>query len=212
MAYIYKIINLINQKLYIGKTSHSSIEERFKEHIQDSKKERNEKRPLYDAFNKYGIENFKIEEIEEVENDDLACEREQYWINELKTYIGFPNSNGYNATLGGDSRRLYDYKELANAYLELGSLIKVSKKYNCSEDTVQTACKENNIKILSGAEYSKNNFGKKIFQLDKDTEEIIASYDSISEAFRALGKTKNGAIGRACKTGKICLGYKWKYQ
>lgn len=38
MAFIYKITNQINNKLYIGKTSLSSVEERFKEHIQDSKK------------------------------------------------------------------------------------------------------------------------------------------------------------------------------
>ena len=42
MAYIYKIINNINQKIYIGKTS-STIEKRFKEHCNDSKKERCEK-------------------------------------------------------------------------------------------------------------------------------------------------------------------------
>ena len=28
-----------------------------------------EKRPLYDAFNKYGIENFKVEELEYLEDD-----------------------------------------------------------------------------------------------------------------------------------------------
>lgn len=72
MSYIYKITNLINGKMYIGKTS-SSIEKRWREHISDSQKERCEKRPLYDAFNKYGIKNFQIEEVEEVENDDIAC-------------------------------------------------------------------------------------------------------------------------------------------
>ena len=52
MAYIYKITNLINGKVYIGKTSEKTIEERFKIHIKDSKKEHCEKRPLYDAMNK----------------------------------------------------------------------------------------------------------------------------------------------------------------
>ena len=54
MAFIYKITNQLNGKLYIGKTSLPSVEERFKEHIRASKQERNEKRPLYDAMNKYG--------------------------------------------------------------------------------------------------------------------------------------------------------------
>ena len=46
MAYIYKITNQINGKVYIGKTL-SSIEERWKEHCKDYKREYCEKRPLY---------------------------------------------------------------------------------------------------------------------------------------------------------------------
>ena len=46
MAYIYEIINDINDKKYIGKTEFS-IEKRFKEHCRDAFKEGEEKRPLY---------------------------------------------------------------------------------------------------------------------------------------------------------------------
>lgn len=71
MPYIYKITNNVNQKIYIGKTS-TSIEERWKNHCKDSKAETKEKRPLYSAIRKYGIECFSIEQIEEVENDSIA--------------------------------------------------------------------------------------------------------------------------------------------
>ena len=76
MAYIYKITNLINNKIYIGKTNRT-IEERFKEHCNEYKKERSEKRPLYNAMNKYGIENFKIEQIEECSLEE-SSDRESY--------------------------------------------------------------------------------------------------------------------------------------
>ena len=70
MGYIYCITNLINGKQYVGKTT-STIEERFREHCSDSKKERCERRPLYNAMNKYGIENFVVEELIECPNDEL---------------------------------------------------------------------------------------------------------------------------------------------
>lgn len=59
-------------------------------------------------MNKYGIENFGIEELEYVEDDSKLSEREIYWINELETY----GSKGYNASKGGDGKILYDYKEI----------------------------------------------------------------------------------------------------
>lgn len=36
MAYIYKIVNRVNQKVYIGKTQ-GTIEERFKQHLSEYK-------------------------------------------------------------------------------------------------------------------------------------------------------------------------------
>lgn len=61
-------------------------------------KKRCDKRPLYDAMNKYGVENFIVEELEYVKDENILSEREVYWIKELETY----GSKGYNATKGGD--------------------------------------------------------------------------------------------------------------
>lgn len=77
MGFIYKITNDINSKIYVGKTLHSTIEERFKEHQLDSLKRTYEQRPLYSAMRKYGIEHFQIELIGEYP-DDLLNEMEVY--------------------------------------------------------------------------------------------------------------------------------------
>lgn len=113
MNYIYCITNIINNKRYVSKTT-QTLEERFKEHCKDSFRDRYEKRPLYDAINKYGIENFIIEELEQVEDETKLNEREIYWIQELQTY----DSNGYNATKGGDGKILYDYKEIIDLLIQ----------------------------------------------------------------------------------------------
>lgn len=71
MGYIYKITNDINDKVYVGKTLLSSIEERFQEHIKDSKRRKKECRPLYSAMNKYGSDKFHIELIGEYPEEEL---------------------------------------------------------------------------------------------------------------------------------------------
>ena len=206
MSYIYKIVNSINNKMYIGKTSFP-IEKRFQEHISASKKERCEKRPLYYAMNKYGIENFFIEEIEEVENDDIACQREQYWIKKLRTYIGYEDCVGYNATLGGDSRRLYDYEEISKKYIELQSVKETCKFFNCDKLVVNLACEENNVTILDGRQRRQ----VRRYNIDK-TE--YKDYPSITEAAKDIPnkpiETARKNISRAINKGLSAYGYYWK--
>ena len=180
MAYIYKILNNINQKIYIRKTS-STIEKRFKEHCNDSKKERCEKRPLYDAMNKYGIENFTVEKVEEVENDEIASEREIYWINKLRTYIGFNDCNGYNATLGGDSKRIYDYQIIAKKYLELKNQKETAKYFQCDVETVKKACQENNIEIISSQQIAKDAQKKCVKMYDLENN-FIQEFETMKDA------------------------------
>ena len=119
----YVRIYLYNKK-YIGKTT-KTIEQRFKEHLKDCKKRREEQRPLYNAMNYYGIEHFWIEELEKINVEDLE-DREIYWINYYNSY-----KNGYNATIGGDGKILYDYNEIIELYKQ-GFLQKETVDY-CHE-------------------------------------------------------------------------------
>lgn len=198
-GYIYKITNQINQKIYIGKTV-NSIGARWKEHLHDYKRPQYEKRPLYEAMNKYGIENFTIEEVEEVDVKKLSI-REIYWIEHYNTY-----NNGYNATLGGDGKILYDYDLIAELIPQYQTYAEVAQVIGCCIDVVQLVAKKYNIK-----HNQRNNFidkSEQVFQFDKNGN-YIQSFPSYAAAARWLEDNKyisGNLSGVRSHISEVCRG------
>ena len=59
-------------------------------------------------------------------------------------------------------------------------------------------------------------YSKKVYQIDKDTNEIINIFDAISDAAQSLHRENQHAtevcISNVCRGKKItAYGYKWKY-
>ena len=205
MGYIYCITNLINSKRYVGKTT-TTIEERWREHKKDSQKEKCSNRPLYNAFHKYGIENFIVEQLEEVNNNNLS-EREIYWIQELNTY----GKDGYNASKGGDGKILYDHNEM----IELARLgytrRQISKKLGCHEDTVGKILKAHGIKTRYGnqkliAQYDLAGNYIQTFWGSIEAQEWLIE-NGITESDRANTSVSKCCIGKL----KSAFNYIWKY-
>ena len=93
-GYIYKIKNIINNKLYVGCTI-TTIKKRFEEHAwRCLKTDTNTK--FCNSIKKYGVENFQIDLIEECDVSNIY-EREKHYINELNTF-----KKGLNSTYGGE--------------------------------------------------------------------------------------------------------------
>jgi group I intron endonuclease len=84
--YIYKITNLITGSSYIGK--HNGKDN---DYFTSGKL-------IKEVVAKYGIQNFKREILEYIQDMDIINEREKYWIQYYNTYKG----KGYNLTPGGD--------------------------------------------------------------------------------------------------------------
>jgi group I intron endonuclease len=93
---IYKITCVNNGKVYIGQTSRT-LDERRNSHIKDcNRKDRQYNIILYNAFRKYGFDDFVWDVIHYCDEKFLD-EREIYYIkkyNSMKPY-------GYNMTAGG---------------------------------------------------------------------------------------------------------------
>ena len=194
---------------YISGKTELTIDERFRQHCYDSKKQHIEKRPLYQAMKKYGIENFHIELIEETDNPN---ERECYWI---EYYGSF--KNGYNATLGGDGVRYLDYDIIIATYLQLQNVQETAKRCGVSADHIYNILHAKNIKVKSSGEVAADKLSQVINQYDLDGN-FIKSFPSIAQAARDLGKvtlTSRGAINHiseVCKgKRKTAYGYIWKY-
>jgi group I intron endonuclease len=184
MAYIYKITNLVNGKEYIGKTG-LTIQKRFKQHIKDSAyTDGREKRPLYDAFNKYGIENFKIEQIEECNLEEVN-EKEIYWINYYNTF-----HNGYNATLGGEGISTINYDEIVELFEQGLNLKEISNETGHDKEWISVILKSRGISNEEIQERKVKNQEKKVFRIDKQTNKILEEYPSVGKA--AAWVVKNG--------------------
>ena len=87
-GYIYLTTNLINNRKYIGKHKSSHFDESYK----------GSGKILKQAFEKYGWENFKVELLEECNNEDDLNQSEIKWI---AKFDATHSKEFYNIAYGG---------------------------------------------------------------------------------------------------------------
>ena len=214
MAYIYKITNTINGKVYIGQTR-KTLKERFESHLKDMNHKRYEHRPLYVAMKKYGVSNFNIEAIEKCE-DHRSNEREQFWIR----YYDSCNT-GYNTALGGAGKLLFNHRDIYEMLLAGNSVNAVVQKFSCSADVVYAVAKKHDIDIVSSSAGIQNflSRSKPVLCTSKsDNDDVI--FMSTADAARYI-KTKfnySSALGGIrshiadCCNGKRRSAYGYTFQ
>ncbi|MCK9293357.1 NUMOD3 domain-containing DNA-binding protein [archaeon] len=105
--YIYKITNCINNKIYIGKRV---VPDKNNTYMGSGK-------ILLLAYNKYGIENFKKDIIEECDDRNKLNELERFWI---KYYNSTNRDIGYNISSGGDGGHPFGVKLSEQHKLNIG--------------------------------------------------------------------------------------------
>ena len=134
---IYKITNIINEKVYIGQSI--NILRRWNEHIRELNKNLHVNKYLQSSWNKYGEENFKFEIVEECKIEELN-EKEVYYINKYNSY-----RNGYNGTIGGDGhivdkKNVYELDNKLNIVNIYDNVQTVAEYFGVSDTIIYNCC------------------------------------------------------------------------
>lgn len=209
MAQIYKITNLVNNKIYIGETIRS-IKVRWNEHKHEALKEGHGfTYPVHGAMRKYGIDNFIIELLENCP-DDIRYERESYYI---KLYNSTDKKIGYNLTIEGAGGMLYSSEEIKSAWDEGLGINQIAKKLGCHKSVISKRLRaleisEEEIKQRISFNSSKRQ-GVPIYQYSLQGE-LIKEWESASECARQMNY-KQTAISSVCRQEQMsAYGYLWK--
>ena len=137
---VYKITNTVTGDFYIG--SSKDVKKRWREHKHPSVWKNHPNNPMYHDMQKYGVDKFVFEVIEEAEESFLK-EKEQYFIETLNPTYNNYNAKGLNIEKRKKSKKEYrktdKYKEYQKEYQKEYNKTDKYKKYKKEYDN-QLCC------------------------------------------------------------------------
>lgn len=143
---IYIVKNNINDKVYIGQTI-QQVKKRWHQHLKDARKGKTNML-IHRAMNKYGIEHFHYEVLEENISIDDINEKELYYIKEYDSI-----NKGYNMCPGGQKWRRkpinenVDIDEVINLYNQGLSTREISSIVDANDKYILNLLHRNNIEV-----------------------------------------------------------------
>lgn len=205
---IYKITNLVNNKVYIG--SSKNIDRRIIQHRQKLNKNKHYNSYLQRAWNKYGEDNFKFETVEIITtyNRNILKKLEQSYLDKLDYSYSY---NICKYADGGETgppicgedhimhRKILVYDSNMNFIEEIAGVRSAERKYNThcvylccmgknkeskgyifkyKDDFREYQIKEKKVPRVGSIIYSDINFNK------------LGEYGSVSTASKALGLSR----------------------
>lgn len=144
--YIYKITNLINKKVYIGKSV--NVEKRFKHHKSALRNNKHVNKHLQASWNKYREESFAFEvlcENKNISNEELNKIEQQY----IKNYKAKKRRFGYNKTDGGEGTVGVE-KSKSSIEKQRKSMLSLFKQYTLKE------CRADALRFKTKSEWRDN--------------------------------------------------------
>lgn len=162
-------------------------------------------------MNKYGIDNFVFEILEQVDVCTVN-EKEKEYIKQFNSY----GSTGYNATLGGDGASYLNYDFIVSTYLSGSNVKETAIICGCDPGSVSNILKNHNIEIRSSM--SKNRKPVNQFSINGN---FLQSFESLGAAAQYMidknltnckFTTIRTHIGETCKKRRqTCGGFRWEF-
>ena len=197
---IYKITNNLNHKSYIGQSV--DIYKRWEKEKSHSA----EAYTLQYALRHYGTNNFTFEIIEQCMPNQLN-EREKYWIQYYDTF-----NTGYNETLGGDGKLLYNYEQIYYDWKNGYTCKELEEKYNCQDDVITRALRIYNISENETRRRNNEGIVIPIVMIDIVTSKRLKWFRSRLEVVDFLNLTvaQTVSIQKAISNKTKAFGYYWE--
>lgn len=124
---VYKITNTVTGDFYIG--SSKDVKQRWASHKCLSVWKKCQNNPIYKDFQKYGLENFDFQILEEAEIECLK-EKEQQFIEILKPTYNSNRANGWDTEKIKKSQKKYQETDKRKDYLKSDKYKKFHRKAN----------------------------------------------------------------------------------
>lgn len=189
---IYKIVNLINNKIYIG--SAVKFYNRFHIHKHHLKIGKHHSLYLQRAYNKYGENAFEFHILEVIENPtkEKLIEREQFYLDSLKPDYNIAVIAGSNLGIkrSEETKRKQSLLKLGKPGPRLGAIIPQEMRNRISAK-------------LKGRKQSKETISKRI-KPKSDTEKAKISIRMKGNKFRRKSEKWPHELGIKCKC-RECL-------
>lgn len=220
-AGVYKLLNKINNKIYIGKAL--NLKNRMMVHRNSINLKCDYNSLIMRAVKKHGWENFEIEILHHYDNEINNIELLALECAFIEFYDSTNKEIGYNILICGTDWTGFHHSEKTKK--KLSNVHKLSNRFKGEKNPFYGKKHSKDIidKIKSSAGYKNRDFSKnkkQVKQIDIKTGKVIKIWPSGREAAIGLGKNKNfGHITTICKDKLLnrkilctqTLGFKWEY-
>ena len=196
--FIYKITNKLNNKIYIGQTTRT-IRERWRCHT-NSSKHPEQGHYLHKSMNKYGVNNFEIEQIDTAFSVKELNFKEKFWI---KFYNTMNDTCGYNLRSGGSKRSFHSEKTKKKMSDKMMGN-KNGKGHVTPIEIVKKRLAEKHGDNITIIENTYKGFTYQCWFLDKEWGKFKAYPQNVLAGY---GSAKRGEVARRKNTlkGGLCL-------